>query len=443
MNEMKKVSAAWRGAVLNVAALMGFAALTGCGDSPPRRADEAGCVGDSRDSPLVVGGTATPTYVRLSAGEIAAIGAIARDGEPHCSGYLVNPRWVVTAQHCTNKSSPPASPEELEFLIGQEPFRDGGGVAAIKINRFLSHPELDLSLLELEEDATIQVPGITPLPVAFEGFNIKNGMDVEAAGFGAIAAERISDDLYRTIGAGSRGFSRQRVTRVTPGAIAIEGGGDRGLCGGDSGGPMFVRSADGSGRVIGTLAQGSSNCVGRDSFVRNDVLRDWIETYTGPLSTESNDQCGLAGAMGECVERTVVRCERGLLLTEECTDDRVCGWDRSAGRFGCVLPFEDPCGGVDFVGECDGNIAVWCDRGEIRRRDCSTCDQRQTCGLVRERGGFYCHVNECGSIGPTGRCNRNTLELCTAGQVTRVDCGESNAICDWIDDNTGFGCRDL
>lgn len=50
---------------------------------------------------------------------------------------------------------------------------------------------------------------------------------------------------------------------------------------------------------------------------------------------------------------------------------------------------EDPdaCGGIDFVGECQGDVAVWCQGGELLERDCS---DEGGCDFVEDEGGYWC-----------------------------------------------------
>ena len=64
--------------------------------------------------------------------------------------------------------------------------------------------------------------------------------------------------------------------------VIIDGEGTRGVCNGDSGGPVMVIAEDGTVRVAGTLHYGDPSCVGRDNYTRVDLFRDWIEGHTGP-----------------------------------------------------------------------------------------------------------------------------------------------------------------
>lgn len=52
---------------------------------------------------------------------------------------------------------------------------------------------------------------------------------------------------------------------------------------------------------------------------------------------------------------------------------------------------EDPpdnCRGVDFLGQCHGTLAVWCDENELYAYDCA--EDGQACGFIDGEIGYYC-----------------------------------------------------
>lgn len=46
------------------------------------------------------------------------------------------------------------------------------------------------------------------------------------------------------------------------------------------------------------------------------------------------------------------------------------------------------CGGLDFLGECQGDVARWCNNGQVLTRDCGW--EGLTCGYVDANQGWYC-----------------------------------------------------
>ena len=96
-----------------------------------------------------------------------------------------------------------------------------------------------------------------------------------------------------------------------------------------------------------------------------------------------------------CEQDTVVWCQGGQLSRLNCADlQQTCGWiDDSSGNY-CVddptrapspesetpeAP-DDGCGDIDHNGVCEGegDVAVWCSGGSLRRFDCRT-ERQQTC----------------------------------------------------------------
>jgi hypothetical protein len=49
---------------------------------------------------------------------------------------------------------------------------------------------------------------------------------------------------------------------------------------------------------------------------------------------------------------------------------------------------DQPCGGLDYFGECQGNVARWCGDGVIREEDCAA--RGQICEWVNDTIGYYC-----------------------------------------------------
>jgi hypothetical protein len=48
----------------------------------------------------------------------------------------------------------------------------------------------------------------------------------------------------------------------------------------------------------------------------------------------------------------------------------------------------DECGGLDYLGECRGDTAAWCDAGRLYTLDCAA--QGEVCGWISDAGGYFC-----------------------------------------------------
>ena len=100
-----------------------------------------------------------------------------------------------------------------------------------------------------------------------------------------------------------------------------------------------------------------------------------IEAILGPIVADGAP-CGRITPAGDCMgASTAVWCDEstGLIASETCEGGAACGWDADAAGYRCVT--DDPCMGISATGACQGDTAVWCDEGTVRRRDCGACDE--------------------------------------------------------------------
>lgn len=378
--------------------------------------EEPVCEGDQRILQKVYYGTSSPTYVPLSPGQILAIGDLGG-----CSGTLVAPTWVLSAKHCGLFAG-------AKFCLGEQSSRPA---ACLNVLRVLEHPDAgnDLAVAELDVDARVLVPEVQPIPIMTALMDKENewiGQMAEAAGYG----------LTETGGVGTRYFTAEPIVDFAGNLMTVDGQGMHGLCNGDSGGPVMVIATDGTVRVAGALYGGDASCVGRDSYTRTDLFKDWIEGYTGPTSVDPSG-CGSFDAVGGCAGNTARWCEGEELRAEECPAGTACGWDEAVAGFRCIAG-DDPCLGYDRRGGCDNNVARWCEDGQPRSLDCSGCGF--VCNPYAGLDGAYCQYDPCMGLDYLGRCNGTVAEWCENGEVESYDCAMDGDTCGYVDENIGYYC---
>lgn len=206
-------------------------------------------------------GTRAPSITNLTEGERDAIGFLADSaGDMFCTATLIDRDVAITARHCVEGT---LAVDQMRFGLGHP----GNPSAMIPIHSAPYHSQLDVALLFLQEDAISLVPSAEPLfinRVAPDESLV--GTEVEAAGFGQ--THDGSEGLY---------FVALELTSIESNHLVVNGWGEKGICFGDSGGPLFLHVDDDQPVIAGVESYGDSSCVDRDFETRLDLAVDWID----------------------------------------------------------------------------------------------------------------------------------------------------------------------
>lgn len=193
------------------------------------------------------------------------------------------------------------------------------------------------------------------------------------------------------------------------------------------------------------------------------------------------EQCGAIGPEGLCQGAVLVECRDGQLTRTVCPAEApVCAFVELERVHQCIsdggappppvdddpLPGQDPppeqpgqpgapCGDVDYLGHCAGDVAEWCQDGALAQANCAA--NGLTCGWIDGVTGYYCTDapgdpgaggedppppagGDCGDVDYLGYCEGNVAIWCENGALRQHDCAAEGQPCGWVDDVAGFYC---
>ena len=247
-----------------------------------------------------------------------------------CTGTLVHPLIVTSAAHCGTGA------KTVTFGETQGSPRKVAVEYCRVFQKGNNAPDgTDWGFCKLKTPVT-DVP-IVPILMGCETSILKAGQKVVVAGFG--------DSTDRNTGYGTKRWVETTLNRADRGDGTVQVGGmGKAPCFGDSGGPAYVRLADGSWRVFGIDSSGTGkSCGAGDIMALIYKAASWIEKESGIDITPCHDADGTWNPSAAC---------RGFSLTPDAPGRT---WDNGCAE-ATLSPPVTTCGalGDGGAGNADG-----------------------------------------------------------------------------------------
>lgn len=221
-------------------------------------------------STRVVGGTNAGT------GEFPFIVSLRSTSNSHfCGGSIISNYYVITAAHCVSGSSA----SSVVVVVGTNTLNSGG--TSYRVSRIVVHSGYnsntisnDIALLRLST-AISYTSYVQPIALPYQGETSGAGVAAVASGWGytSYPGWSLPNNLQKvSLSVISNSQCSSYMNNIYSTSICASGGNGKGVCNGDSGGPLTA-----GGKLIGLVSWGRPCAVGYpDVYTRVSEYISWI-----------------------------------------------------------------------------------------------------------------------------------------------------------------------
>lgn len=289
-----------------------------------------------------------------------------------CTGTLVTPSVVVTAEHCRSGMRAQSN-GTLRSTVGfgeRQGRLDQVGATCVPVPQ-TGGQRSDTMFCALDEEVDYPT---TPIAYGCEvDAELRAGREVTLVGFGLTSfAARRSGGIKRwtqttiqELVIDSQGQRIERAPDGTPASsmgVALIGTPSNSACPGDSGGPAFIRLADGSYRVFGNVSGGTTGipCNGDGAYPMLHQHVPWFETTFGIDVTPCHDTDGTWNPGPGCQGFHAGTAAGGGNPRLSCSDEPVSGPSATCGApIGGTTPPPPPPPAADTVrAQVEGTLSA-------------------------------------------------------------------------------------
>jgi hypothetical protein len=273
---------------------------------------------------------------------------------------------------------------------------------------------------------------------------VVNGMNVHGVCFGDSGGPsmRISPaGDTRVLGALGYGdpscVGRDRYTRVDGARAWIEEW--TGVTPGAGPRPCGTETATGHCGATGNTAYWCENNVLQQVVCGTGESCAWqAPSSTWRCGPVAADTCGGVTAFGACDGEALSWCDLGTARSRACNQcGERCMLVNDQLGYACV---PSDCGDLTYTGHCNGTTAEWCSAssGQKATEDCSA--NGGSCGYAGPDQGYYCLPSSCGGLDYLGRCDGDVVRWCDNGRQRSRNCSTNGQVCRMVDAATGYFC---